>query len=259
MKIWIYSLISLFWVSIVHAADPINLVSAHPEQLEKIEGNELVWKDGTRMVISDGSKKETFDEMLNQPSLEYQLSQTYPVGAELEPVPAKDSDPGRIRYEPFFRKMYGDTASDVEKNLRTIQWMPNTYPQKLRVTTVNGVDKRLERISEKLEALSDELKIFGAKLGGGFYWRKISGTSRLSAHSFGIAIDLNTDKSDYWRWVRRKVGEVAEYHNQVPLEIVKLFEEEGFIWGGRWYHFDTMHFEYRPELIKKSDPGSATE
>jgi hypothetical protein len=21
------------------------------------------------------------------------------------------------------------------------------------------------------------------------------------------------------------------------------------IWGGKWGHFDTMHFEYRPELL----------
>ncbi|MDD5211432.1 MAG: M15 family metallopeptidase, partial [Sulfuricurvum sp.] len=26
----------------------------------------------------------------------------------------------------------------------------------------------------------------------------------------------------------------------------------GFIWGGRWYHYDTMHFEYRPELLAPS-------
>ena len=23
----------------------------------------------------------------------------------------------------------------------------------------------------------------------------------------------------------------------------------GFIWGGKWYHYDTMHFEFRPELV----------
>jgi hypothetical protein len=39
------------------------------------------------------------------------------------------------------------------------------------------------------------------------------------------------------------------YKNQIPLEIVKIFEKYGFIWGGRWYHYDTMHFEYRPELL----------
>jgi hypothetical protein len=28
-----------------------------------------------------------------------------------------------------------------------------------------------------------------------------------------------------------------------------VFEKHGFIWGGKWYHYDTMHFEYRPELL----------
>ena len=37
--------------------------------------------------------------------------------------------------------------------------------------------------------------------------------------------------------------------NRIPYEIVEIFERHGFIWGGRWYHFDTMHFEYRPELL----------
>jgi hypothetical protein len=23
-----------------------------------------------------------------------------------------------------------------------------------------------------------------------------------------------------------------------------------FIWGGKWYHHDTMHFEYRPEIVR---------
>jgi hypothetical protein len=34
-----------------------------------------------------------------------------------------------------------------------------------------------------------------------------------------------------------------------PEQVVKLFYEEGFIWGGHWDKYDTMHFEYRPELI----------
>ena len=34
-----------------------------------------------------------------------------------------------------------------------------------------------------------------------------------------------------------------------PLEIVEIFERHGFIWGGRWKHYDTMHFEFRPELL----------
>jgi hypothetical protein len=33
---------------------------------------------------------------------------------------------------------------------------------------------------------------------------------------------------------------------------VKIFLEENFIWGGHWDRYDTMHFEYRPELINLS-------
>jgi hypothetical protein len=32
-------------------------------------------------------------------------------------------------------------------------------------------------------------------------------------------------------------------------EIVRIFENHGFIWGGKWYHYDAMHFEFRPELV----------
>jgi hypothetical protein len=36
---------------------------------------------------------------------------------------------------------------------------------------------------------------------------------------------------------------------------VEIFERHGFIWGGKWGHFDTMHFEYRPEFFD-APPGS---
>ena len=42
-----------------------------------------------------------------------------------------------------------------------------------------------------------------------------------------------------------------KYENRVPEEIVNIFERHGFIWGGRWYHYDTMHFEFRPEFLTK--------
>ena len=33
-----------------------------------------------------------------------------------------------------------------------------------------------------------------------------------------------------------------------PEMVIKAFEQEGFIWGGKWPLYDNMHFEYRPEL-----------
>ena len=34
-----------------------------------------------------------------------------------------------------------------------------------------------------------------------------------------------------------------------PETVIKIFESEGFIWGGYWIIFDNMHFEYHPELV----------
>lgn len=84
-----------------------------------------------------------------------------------------------------------------------------------------------------------------------FYWRKVRGANRQSAHSYGIAIDINTSFSDYWLWDNEGICETdrIEYRNRIPLEIVQIFERHGFAWGGRWYHYDTMHFEYRPEIV----------
>ncbi len=38
------------------------------------------------------------------------------------------------------------------------------------------------------------------------------------------------------------------YNNEIPIEIVNIFEKYGFIWGEKRYHYDTMHSEFRPEL-----------
>ena len=85
---------------------------------------------------------------------------------------------------------------------------------------------------------------------GTFNYRIISGTSRLSPHAFGIAIDLASDKRDYWKWASKEEGgkRLATY----PSELVEIFENNGFIWGGKWSHFDILHFEYRPEIILKA-------
>ena len=66
---------------------------------------------------------------------------------------------------------------------------------------------------------------------------------------FGTAIDVAAAHSQYWLRAKLGAGGHIAYKNEIPLEIVRIFEAHGFIWGGKWYHYDTMHFEYRPELI----------
>ena len=96
---------------------------------------------------------------------------------------------------------------------------------------------------EEIELLPAEIKRFAHTSAGAFNCRTVKDTGKRSMHAYGAAIDLNTKFADYWLWNK------AGYRNRIPFEIVAIFERHGFIWGGKWGHFDTMHFEYRPELL----------
>lgn len=145
--------------------------------------------------------------------------------------------------------MYGATEREVAERLVAVNWCPRLAGQVLRFSAVNGAAQALQAVSDEAD-LRAELKPFvtGAST---FNWRPIAGTRRLSPHSFGIAIDVCVGKSDYWRWSNRGAGEsdTIAYCNRMAAELVRIFERHGFVWGGRWYHYDTMHFEYRPELL----------
>ena len=56
------------------------LVRAYPEFLVSHDGKVLVWKDGTRMPVSDGRSDEGFEEKLSHPSILDQLSIRYLLG-----------------------------------------------------------------------------------------------------------------------------------------------------------------------------------
>ncbi len=224
--------------------DPAGLLAkAYPGFIKGQQGNDLVWGDGTKMPIEDGRTK-SFDQLLDEPDIQDQFTWRYPTGSASYAPPAFNYDPGRVRYEPLFKKMYGTDAGAVQRNLVPVKWLPKTVNARVMISRVNDVDKRLAAVSKELDELPPELKKYAYPTAGTFNWRPIAGTQRLSTHSFGTAIDLNTQYTDYWKWDKKMA-----YKNQIPKEIVEIFEKHGFIWGGKWYHYDTMHFEYRPELL----------
>jgi hypothetical protein len=231
------------------------LVKAYPEHLKGFEGNEIIWIDGTRMPFDDGDHDKPFEKLLNSPSLRDQFIQAYPLGGLRSP-PELNFDPGRIRYEPFFAKMYGDCEKPgFKRNLVAVRWMPHRDGQTLSVTKVNGINKRLEAISTELQAFPEEYVKYVLPASGVLSCRTIAGTARKSMHAYAAAIDINTRHSHYWLWSQKK-SRTYKYENAVPYEIARIFEKHGFIWGAKWYHFDTMHFEYRPELFDEAAPAN---
>jgi hypothetical protein len=90
----------------------------------------------------------------------------------------------------------------------------------------------------------------------GYNYRYVEGTRSRSLHSYGTAIDLIPRRStgfSYWQWAMDKVPDwwTIPYERRwmPPAALVRAFERQGFVWGGKWLFFDTMHFEYRPEIL----------
>jgi len=224
------------------------LAKTYAGVITKVDGQFLVLKSGARLLIDDGRTK-THDQKLKSADIEDMLSQIYPLGIcdgsfEGPPSP-RNVDPGRIRADQFFRELYGKTKEEARANLKSVSWFGTTLP----FTTRYGARKALIEVRDELAKLPPRFHKYFEKSGGTFNWRNIARTKRLSVHSFGAAIDINTKYTDYWIWSGGKAGNVPKYKNQIPPEIVEIFERHGFIWGGKWYHYDTMHFEYRPALI----------
>lgn len=224
------------------------LVRAYPQTLRAFDGHSLHWQDGTvtALVDADGVTS-TGAALIEQCRVPYPLSRDFAFGST--PM----ADPGRSRCQSFFKKMYGATQAEVEANLVQIEWMPRHVGKMLRVSKVNGVDRQLQKVSDELDRLPFRFRKYLKRLGGTFNWRPIAGSEALSPHAFGIAIDINVRYGNYWRWDAEKNGQPS-YVNRIPREIVDVFERHGFIWGGKWSRYDTMHFEYRPELLLAADP-----
>ncbi|MSZ76687.1 MAG: M15 family peptidase [Actinobacteria bacterium] len=93
----------------------------------------------------------------------------------------------------------------------------------------------LEEIVQR--GLADAIHV--GEYAGCYYPRFIAGTTTLSNHSFGLALDLNVPGN-----LRGTVGEMDR-------TVVSIFEKWGFAWGGRWRYTDPMHFE----LSRLVQPG----
>ncbi|MGL4677079.1 MAG: M15 family metallopeptidase [Brevinema sp.] len=89
-----------------------------------------------------------------------------------------------------------------------------------------------------------------------FFWRNIAGSKSRSLHSYGVAVDVleaNSKKAMYWLWRQDQkidwIREPISVRWNPPHSVVHIFEKYGFVWGGKWNFYDTMHFEYKPEIL----------
>ena len=118
------------------------------------------------------------------------------------------------------------------------------------------LDRALDMIcdaAKKDPAVSEWIDELQTSPAGGWNWRSIAASNRRSNHSYGIAIDLLPrdlrGRRTYWLWNKDDTTVDLKDYYVPPDAVIRAFEDNGFLWGGKWDLIDTMHFEYRPELL----------
>ncbi len=163
---------------------------------------------------------------------------------------------------PFFYDLIYDckTRLRVEEHIVKHSFLGKKTNCHQRITAVlDRVQKRIIEASEK----DPEIQAFVKNLLSAdcYTWRQIRDSNSRSFHSVGIAMDVLPrgwgQKNLYWAWRRDLDPDnwmmlPLEKRWMPPQKVIDIFEEEGFIWGGKWIIWDNMHFEYHPEIILKN-------
>jgi hypothetical protein len=237
--------------------DPVwQLFEAYNEAIAELtdtpQGLAFVFKSG-RVEIFNDLKSYSVEERMDDSDLSSIFQDPYPRGAVQLPM-KKPLEPGRFRNYALLQSTYGANLREVKKNLVKVDFLG----MQLRFNKKNKAAESLAQVAQDIrqnpEAMAFMRPLINSSYIYTWYWRFIHGTRRLSAHAFGIAIDISNPKSKkpkYWLWTplaREDLKKINEIE-WVPQALVDIFEKHGFIWGGKWHHFDTIHFEYRPEFF----------
>lgn len=184
------------------------------EAIEKTFGKKRFSITALDIVASEGLDLGTFQNVI-------------PVGAFRDAVGVFRYTPiggGRIAPDPAWVRSH--IVTEQVPILGSVTCNKYMIPQ-LRAALIEVVNRGLAK------------EIHANEYAGCYYPRFIAGSTKLSNHSFGLALDLNTPGNQ-----RGTVG-------QMNREVVSIFKYWGFAWGGDWAWTDPMHFE----LAKIVNPG----
>ncbi len=164
------------------------------------------------------------------------------------------------RSSDFLDALIGDTRQEIASSSKWVSFLGRkAFVHKICSESLEKVDSEINRYAQTSEEV--RYYIHNIKVVFSMDPRSVKGTDNQSYHAYGLAMDIVPknygNKHVYWRWS----SVFDEDWGRIPLakrwkppnEVIAAFEDNGFIWGGKWYHFDTIHFEYRPELLLYSE------
>jgi hypothetical protein len=136
---------------------------------------------------------------------------------EFAAKPREGADPGFLTADPEWVRTYIDTQQ--VPLLGTVTCHAALFPQ------IRGVVRELIR-----KDLEHTITSYSGCFAARYINREPS--AGLSHHAWGVALDINVPQNYF-----------GDPPNQDP-RLVEVFEDWGFIWGGRFIVPDGMHFEY---------------
>ena len=160
----------------------------------------------------------------------------------------------RPRAPHFFNALYrAHTRNEAYDRVKTIRFLG--HPVLVHYAILEDLSL-VEELIQTAARTDPEVRAWINNIGSvvGWNWRNVVGSQSKSFHSYGVAVDILPrsagGRAIYWLWAGSywwNIPHERRYHP--PDVVIRAFESYGFVWGGKWLFFDTMHFEYRPEVI----------
>lgn len=164
----------------------------------------------------------------------------------------------------FIRELYGGyTHEEIVSNITNVTFLGKQVEVNALIASyLQLVESDIYELAKKNKTIQEFID--NIRWIGGFSYRTVAGSTMLSMHSYGLAIDILPDeeveknRAIYWQWTRDNM-KIKRYFEVpltrrwlIPEPIVNIFKSHGFTYGGHWVSYDNMHFEFTPALLALS-------
>ena len=243
------------------------LVEAYPQRIIRAEFRNGDWAVLLRDAWFYYAEGRLLPEELRHRALEYRPIAFYNYPLELPPwtapspeeanrlsnmANARDTSQPRSHYffDALYRAHNRDEAYERVKTLRFLGFAVTVHQSILEeLALVEEHIRVAARTSAQVQTWISNIDTMH-----GWTWRNVVGSQSRSFHSYGVAIDILPrapgNRAIYWQWAGPAWWNIPyERRHHPPDAVIRIFESYGFVWGGKWPFFDTMHSEYRPEVM----------
>jgi hypothetical protein len=251
------------------------LAAAYPDRIGKAELRDGDWAVPVMGAWFYYAQGRLLPEELKDKAQEYDPQPFYNYSLGLSPW--KDPEPEEVerfrksiqrrqekppkRSQHFYDALWqAHTREEAYERVKTIRFFNhNVLVHYAILEELSLVEARILREAQTDSKLREWIRSIETL--SGWNWRSIANTQSRSFHAYGTAVDIlpspRRGLETYWLWTAQNNPQwwAVPYAKRLhpPEKVIHAFEAYGFIWGGKWLFYDTMHFEYRPEIFLLND------